>query len=86
MLIGRKIDLLIIDMPLKEESGLRFAQAIAQRSIPGLLLLMNATLYHTLAARMEEVGIPVLAKPLSHQALYQSVRFDVYPAKAYRAL
>ncbi|WP_075877832.1 ANTAR domain-containing response regulator [Merdibacter massiliensis] len=74
LLIGRKIDLLIIDMPLKEESGLRFAQSIAQRSIPGLLLLMNATLYHTLAARMEEVGIPVLAKPLSHQALYQSVR------------
>ena len=33
LLIGRKIDLLIIDMPLKEESGLRFAQSIAQRSM-----------------------------------------------------
>lgn len=35
---------------------------------------MNSSFYHQLAARMEEAGIPVLAKPLSKQALYQSVR------------
>ena len=74
LLLKRSIDLLIIDMPLTEESGLRFAQEIAARSTPGLLLLMNSSFYHQLAARMEEAGIPVLAKPLSKQALYQSVR------------
>ena len=73
-LLARRVDLLIIDTPLKEESGIRFANEIAQRSSPGLLVLMNASLYHQLAARMEDAGIPVLAKPISRQALYQSVR------------
>lgn len=73
-LIQRKINLLIIDIPLKEESGIRFAQEISQRSTPGVLLMMNSLMYHQYAARMEDTGIPVLAKPLSHQALYQSIR------------
>ena len=73
-LIQRKINLLIIDIPLKEESGIRFAQEISQRSTPGVLLMMNSSMYHQYAARMEDTGIPVLAKPLSHQALYQSIR------------
>lgn len=63
LLLKRSIDLLIIDMPLTEESGLRFAQEIAARSTPGLLLLMNSSFYHQLAARMEEAGIPVLKAP-----------------------
>mgnify|MGYP005810442835 CR=1 FL=1 len=73
-LLARRVDLLIIDTPLKEESGIRFANEIAQRSSPGLLVLMNASLYHQLAAPMEDAGIPVLAKPVSRQAPYPSVR------------
>lgn len=74
ILIKRMIDLVIIDMPLKEESGLRFAQTLAQDPSLSLLLLMNASLYHSLACRMQETGVPVLSKPLSHQSLYHSVQ------------
>lgn len=75
-LISRSVHLVIIDLPLKEESGLRFAQQIAIRSSLGLLLLMNTTFYQNYGARMEEAGIPVLAKPLSHQALYQCIHLS----------
>ena len=39
-LLAREVDLLVIDAPLQKESALGFAQEIAQRSTPGLLLLM----------------------------------------------
>ena len=51
-LLAREVDLLVIDAPLQKESALRFAQEIAQRSTPGLLLLMGAELYHQQAARL----------------------------------
>lgn len=73
LIASRGIDLLIIDMPLEKESGIRFAAQIAQRSALGILLLMPPSLYHSFAARMEETGIPALAKPLSHRLLLQSV-------------
>ena len=73
-LLAREVDLLVIDAPLQKESALRFAQEIAQRSTPGLLLLMGAELYHQQAARLEEAGIPVLPKPISKAMLQQSVR------------
>lgn len=73
-LLAREVDLLVIDAPLQKESALRFAQEIAQRSTPGLLLLMGAELYHQQAARLEEAGIPVLPKPISKAMLQHSVR------------
>lgn len=73
-LLAREVDLLVIDAPLQKESALRFAQEIAQRSTPGLLLLMGTELYHQQAARLEEAGIPVLPKPISKTMLQQSVR------------
>ena len=73
-LLAREVDLLVIDAPLQKESALRFAQEIAQRSAPGLLLLMGAELYHQQAARLEEAGIPVLPKPISKAMLQHSVR------------
>ena len=73
-LLVREVDLLVIDAPLQKESALRFAQEIAQRSTPGLLLLMGAELYHQQAARLEEAGIPVLPKPISKAMLQHSVR------------
>ncbi len=76
LLISRHIDLVIIDLPLKEESGIRFAQQVAMRPSLGLLLLMNAAFYHNYGARMEDAGIPVLSKPLSHQALYQCIHLS----------
>ena len=73
-LLAREVDLLVIGAPLQKESALRFAQEIAQRSTPGLLLLMGAELYHQQAARLEEAGIPVLPKPISKAMLQHSVR------------
>lgn len=73
-LLAREVDLLVIDAPLQKESALRFAQEIAQRNVPGLLMLLGTELYHQQAARLEEAGIPVLPKPISKTMLQQSVR------------
>ena len=62
ILLAREVDLLVIDTPLKKESALGFAQEIAQRNVPGLLMLLGAELYHQQAARLEEAGIPVPAQ------------------------
>ena len=74
ILLAREVDLLVIDTPLKKESALGFAQEIAQRNVPGLLMLLGTELYHQQAARLEEAGIPVLPKPISKTMLQQSVR------------
>ncbi len=58
-------DLVIINSPLPDETGTRFAIDLARSSETAVLLLVRAELYSELYAKTAEYGVFVLSKPFN---------------------
>ena len=75
MCAAADFDLILINTPLSDESGLELAMEAARQSIAGILLLVKADLAETVASRVEPCGVMVLPKPVSRQMFEQTLRF-----------
>ena len=69
----RRVDLLVINAPLKDEFGTQLAQDLANRNL-GVLLLTPADVFDQVCCRVESSGVMTLAKPISRQTLYMALR------------
>ena len=66
-------DILVIDLPLPDESGTDFALSMAEQSI-GILLVVKSELLDKTAYQVEDSGVLTLAKPNSRQAFYSAFK------------
>ena len=73
--------LIVINTPLSDESGLDIAMELAASTTAGILLLVKAELAETVAVRVEQCGVLVIAKPVVRAMFDQALRF----AKASRS-
>lgn len=69
-------DLVVINTPLSDESGLDLALEFSRQSTTAVMLLVKADLAETVATRMEEYGVMVLAKPVAKPLFDQALRFS----------
>ena len=69
-------DLVVINTPLSDESGLELALEMARQSVSGVMLLVKADLAEAVAAHVEERGVLVLSKPVSKALFDQALRFS----------
>lgn len=69
----RRVDLVVINAPLKDEFGTQLAQDLAERNL-GVLLLSPADVFDQVCCRVEASGVITLAKPTSRQNLYMALR------------
>jgi response regulator NasT len=77
LLISRRFDLVIINSPLPDEIGLELAIYVSDKTYSGVILIVRGENFDTLSGRAEDYGILTLAKPLSRQLLYQSLKLAV---------
>ena len=66
-------DIVIINAPLKDETGIEFAADLSSDNSTGVLLLINNEYYDQVLDKVVECGVLVVAKPLSKHILYETV-------------
>ncbi|MGI6140325.1 MAG: ANTAR domain-containing response regulator [Caldicoprobacterales bacterium] len=65
ILLERDFDLVIIDAPLRDETGESFALHVASKEIIQVILIVKREFYEAVSAVCEEEGILTIAKPLN---------------------
>lgn len=69
ILTERAYDIVIINSPLPDDPGMRFALDAVRRGGTIVLLLVQAALYDQVYAKMSPHGVFVISKPLSRRTL-----------------
>lgn len=73
MLAEKGGDIVIVNLPLPDESGIDLALELSETSA-GVLLLVKADRYEAVCRRVEDRGILTLSKPVAGRSLYSAVR------------
>lgn len=74
LMISTDFDIVVIDSPLPDSSGVEFAVDTAQTTHSGVLLLVRSEIYEQTAARVERYGVLTAAKPITRQSFYQDIK------------
>ena len=67
-------DIIIINTPLKDESGLKLAAELCASGSRGILLFVKASHYPKVSSQLSPYGILTLSKPLSKEMILQSLQ------------
>ena len=67
-------DIIIINTPLKDESGLKLAAELCASGSRGILLFVKAAHYPKVSSQLSPYGILTLSKPLSKEMILQSLQ------------
>lgn len=73
LLLERSFDFVIINSPLPDDTGLRFAIDVCSEKNGIALMFVKGELYETTYDRVAEYGVFVLSKPTSKQILLQAI-------------
>lgn len=68
-------DAVVINCPLKDEYGNELAEHIVSSTNASCIMLVKAENSEQVSERMEDFGVLVVAKPISRQIFYQSLKF-----------
>ncbi|MGN0613299.1 MAG: ANTAR domain-containing response regulator [Porcipelethomonas sp.] len=79
-------DLVLIDMPLPDEAGLKLAEYITNQTAACCILLAKAEYVEKISDTAEQNGIIVMSKPFSKNALYQAVKISEIAIKRFYKL
>lgn len=74
-LIDRAYDFVIVNAPLPDDSGIRFAIDAEDKSGTVVLLLVRSELYEQTSEKVTPQGVFILAKPTPAQTLQQGLRW-----------
>lgn len=74
MLPEAEYDLIIIDSPLPDEFGHDLSLYAAGNTASGVLILVRAEAADSVAAKVENEGVAVVAKPMNRQLFFQAVK------------
>ena len=67
-------ELVMINSPLMDESGIEFAEYVTGNTAANCILLVKAEAAEKLGERAEKAGVIIVGKPFSKTMLYQIVR------------
>lgn len=77
VLLEKSVDILIVNTPLSDESGIQFAVDASGDNALGIMVIVKSELYDQVSYKVEEYGILTAAKPSNRQTIYQSVKLLV---------
>ena len=72
-LAATSVDIVIINTPLADESGLRLAAELCTDGSRGVLVFVRAAHFAEVSRRLSPYGILILSKPLSKEIVLQSL-------------
>lgn len=67
-------ELVMINSPLMDESGVEFAEYVTENTTANCILLIKAETAEKISERAENAGVIIVGKPFSRTVLYQIVR------------
>ncbi len=76
ILVQTSFDIVLINTPLPDEFGTEFAIGLSAETYTGILLLVKSELFEQIAYTVEEYGILTVARPVSRQFLYETVKLS----------
>lgn len=85
-LIDDSFDIVIIDTPLKDETGNDLAIKLADKGNTGIILVVKSIDSDMVSAKVEEYGVFVVPKPFTKSVFYQSVKFVVTSIRRFSKL
>lgn len=65
----RDFDIIVINAPLRDESGIDFAIDMTERSFAGILLALKAEIFEEVAHMVSGYGILCASKPITRQTM-----------------
>ncbi len=73
-LSGRDYDLVVINAPLRDESGESLSRHIAAKGASQVILLVNSAVYEAVSAVCEEDGVLTISKPVNRAILWSALK------------
>lgn len=74
MLMERSFDLVIINAPLKDETGEKLSRHIAAKGMSQVILVVAAEYYNAVSAQCEDDGILTVSKPINKTILWSAIK------------
>jgi two-component system, response regulator PdtaR len=74
ILIERDFELCIINAPLSDEFGTDFAINMVNKNIGQVMLIVKSELADDVSAKVEDLGVFVVAKPFSRQVFWSALK------------
>jgi len=74
LLWERRFDLIIINAPLRDESGENLAKDIAQKGTGQVILIIKNEYYDAVSAAVEDYGVITVSKPIDKNIFWSSLK------------
>ncbi|WP_099204141.1 ANTAR domain-containing response regulator [Scatolibacter rhodanostii] len=74
LLQQRSFDLVIINAPLRDESGEDLSSYIASNDISQVILVVNSEHYDEISAKTEDFGVITVSKPISKSIFWSALK------------
>ena len=77
MTLLQSFDMVVVNSPLKDETGIEFSVDLSSDGSTGVLLLINNEYYDQVSYEVGRYGVLTLSKPMSRQTLYEAANLVV---------
>ncbi|MCL2048587.1 MAG: ANTAR domain-containing protein [Defluviitaleaceae bacterium] len=74
MLLKRDFDLVIVNAPLRAETGESFSRDVASKSVSQIILIVNADIFDAVADACEGDGVLMVSKPVNKAVFWSSLK------------
>jgi response regulator NasT len=74
MLLERDFDLVVVNAPLKDETGENFSRHVASKNVSQIILIVNAEIFDAVSAVCEVDGVLVVGKPVNRDVFWASIK------------
>ena len=75
LLLEREFDLVVINAPLRDESGETLSRHIASKGTSQVILVVKNEYFEEVSALTEEYGVLTIAKPISRTLFWSALKF-----------
>ena len=75
LLLERDFDLVIINAPLRDESGESLSRHIASKRVSQVMLVVKSEYFEEVSSHTEEFGVLTLAKPTNKALFWAALKF-----------
>ena len=76
-LLDRDFDLIVIDAPLRDESGEEFAMHIAANSVMQVILAVKSEFFEAVSAIVENDGVLTVSKPINKAVFWATFKLAI---------
>lgn len=86
LLLERDFDLVIINAPLRDESGEALSRHIAGKGVSQVILLVQSEYFEEVSALTEEYGVLTIAKPVNKALFWSALKLATSTASRLKSI